>query len=228
MATQNWNLKRVVITGGTSGLGKALALELVRRGARVAVIARRDEGLARVVQEGRPHEIFAIQADVSSKQDTYRISAEAIARLGGIDVLINNASYLGVTPLRPLLDTDCEDLEAVLQTNVVGAFRLTKALLPSMLLQGRGVVLNISSDAAVSAYPGWGSYGASKAALAHLSRIWNEEVSGQGVKFLAADPGDMDTPMHAAALPDADPASLLKPHDAALKLIALIEQQGAL
>jgi NAD(P)-dependent dehydrogenase (short-subunit alcohol dehydrogenase family) len=220
-----WNEKRVLITGGTSGLGRALALELTRRAARVAIVARTQAALDETLRKARPAELIGIRADVSSKEDTYRISGEAIARLGGIDVLINNASYLGATPLRLLLDTECEDFGQVLETNVLGPFRLIKAILPSLLLQGGGTVLNISSDAAVSAYPHWGAYGASKAALAHLSRIWGEEVKAQGIRFFAADPGDMNTPMHAAAVPGADPATLLDPHEAALRLLDLISKE---
>ncbi|HEU5132157.1 MAG TPA: SDR family NAD(P)-dependent oxidoreductase, partial [Pyrinomonadaceae bacterium] len=111
-------------------------------------------------------------------------------------------------------------------TNVFGPFRLTKALMGALAAsarEGRGaVVLNVSSDAAVSAYAGWGSYGSSKAALHHMSRIWNEEHAGEGVRFLSLDPGDMDTPMHAAAIPDADPASLKRPEQSAHEFVEAI------
>jgi NAD(P)-dependent dehydrogenase (short-subunit alcohol dehydrogenase family) len=221
-----YNGKRVLITGGASGLGKALALELASQGARVAIMARHQAGLDETAQGARPLELITIRADIASKHDVYRISAEAIARLGGgIDLLINNASELGPTPLRPLLDTECEDFQKVLETNVLGPFRLTKAILPSFLLQGHGTVLNISSDAAVSAYPRWGAYGTSKAALAQLSKIWSEELKKKGIRFFSIDPGDMNTPMHKAAIPDADPKTLLDPHDAALKLLRLIAER---
>lgn len=101
------------------------------------------------------------------------------SRLGDVDILFNVASYLGQTPLRLLVDTDCEDMEQVLQTNVIGPFRLTKALLPSMLLKQKGLVVNISSDAAMNAYPTWGSYSISKAASDHQSRIFDEELKAQ-------------------------------------------------
>jgi NAD(P)-dependent dehydrogenase (short-subunit alcohol dehydrogenase family) len=121
-----------------------------------------------------------------------------------------------------LSDTECEDFERAFATNVIGPFRLTKALMGALAAsarEGRGaVVLNISSDAANNPYPGWGAYGASKAALQHLSRIWNEEHAADGVHFLSLDPGDMDTPMHAAAIPDADPATLKRPELAAKEL----------
>ena len=89
--------------------------------------------------------------------------------------------------------------------------------------EGRGaVVVNISSDAAIAPYPGWGAYGASKAALRHLTAIWGEEARGEDVRFLSVDPGDMDTPLHALAVPDADPATLKRPEDAAEEILALL------
>jgi NAD(P)-dependent dehydrogenase (short-subunit alcohol dehydrogenase family) len=128
--------------------------------------------------------------------------------LGGLDVLINNASALGPTPLALLADTECEELEQALSVNLLGPFRLTKALfgaLAASARNGRGaVVINISSDAAVNPYSGWGAYAASKAALRHLTAIWAEEVKADGISFLSLDPGDMDTPLHALAVPDAD------------------------
>ncbi len=105
---------------------------------------------------------------------------QIIGALGGLDVLINNASDLGPVPLKLLADTECEDFERALATNVLGPFRLTKALLGSLSASARegsrAVVLNVSSDAAVNAYPGWGAYSASKAALLHLTSIWDEEL----------------------------------------------------
>jgi len=105
---------------------------------------------------------------------------------------------------------------------VVGPFRLTKALLGELTASAREghrpVVLNISSDAAINPYPGWGAYGASKAALHHLTRIWNEELAAEGGRFMSLDPGDMDTPMHAVAVPDADPTTLKRPETAAREL----------
>jgi NAD(P)-dependent dehydrogenase (short-subunit alcohol dehydrogenase family) len=135
---------------------------------------------------------------------------------------VNNASDLGAMPLAFLGDTDCEALERALATNLLGPFRLTKAVLGALAAsarEGRGaVVLNVSSDAAVTAYPRWGAYGASKAALRHLSAIWDAELAEDGVRFLSFDPGDMDTPLHAAAVPDADRDMLKRPEDAAREL----------
>jgi NAD(P)-dependent dehydrogenase (short-subunit alcohol dehydrogenase family) len=211
---------RIAITGGTSGLGLALVRELLGRGARVAFVARTRE---RVEAVARAHpNAYGIVGDVARKEDIYPMALQITGNLGGLDVLINNASSLGPTPLALLADTECEDLELALATNVLGPFRLTKALLGALAAsarEGRGsVVLNISSDAAVHAYPQWGAYGASKAALGHMSRIWDEELAGEGVRFLSLDPGDMDTPLHTLAVPDADPATLKRPETAAREL----------
>jgi len=212
---------RVAITGGTFGLGLALVREFVVRGARVAFVAR---DRARVERIATATGAFGIVGDVAGKEDIHPIAMQVVGLLGGLDLLINNASSLGSVPLRPLGDTDCEDLELALATNLVGPFRLTKALLGALAAsarEGRGaVVLNVSSDAAINAYPGWGAYGVSKAALHHLSRIWQEEFATQGVRFLSLDPGDMDTPLHALAVPDADRATLKRPETAARELIA--------
>ena len=216
---------RVAVTGGTSGLGLALVRALHARGARVAFVARDAPRVRRVAAE-LPG-AHGISGDIASKDDTHRIAMQITAALGGLDVLVNNASSLGPVPLALLADTDCEDLEAALATNLVGPFRLTKALLGALgaaARDGRSArVVNITSDAAVSAYPHWGAYGASKAALAQLSRIWDEELREHGVRVMNFDPGDMDTPLHALALPDADPATLKRPADSARELLTLLE-----
>ena len=214
---------RVAITGGTSGLGLALVQEFSARGARVAFVARTAEAVAKTAKATGA---FGIVGDVGCKDDIYPIALQINGGLGGLDVLINNASSLGPVPLALLADTECEEFADALQINVLGAFRLTKALfgaLAASAREGRGaVVLNISSDAAINAYPGWGAYGASKAALRHMTAIWAEEARADGVRFLSVDPGDMDTPLHALAVPDADPATLKRPEDSAAELIDAI------
>jgi NAD(P)-dependent dehydrogenase (short-subunit alcohol dehydrogenase family) len=222
--TQTLRGLRVGITGGTSGLGLALVQALTAAGAQVAFVAR---GADRVERVGREHAgSHGIVGDVAHKDDIYRIALQMLGRLGGLDVLINNASDLGPIPLALLGDTECEDFERALQTNVLGPFRLTKAVLGALAAsarEGRGaVVLNVSSDAAVNAYPTWGAYGASKAALEHLSHIWNEELGVHGVHFLALDPGDMDTPLHAIAVPEADRTTLKQPREAAEQFVQAI------
>ena len=214
---------RVAVTGGTSGLGLALVRELAARGARVAFIARDAQRVARIAAATGTH---GVTGDVARKDDIHPIALQIVGLLGGLDILINNASSLGPSPLRALADTECEDFEVALATNVLGPFRLTRALLGALAAAARdgtrAVVLNISSDAAINAYAGWGAYGASKAALRHMTRIWHEELAPAGIEFASVDPGDMDTPLHAQALPDADPATLKQPADAAQEMVALL------
>jgi len=212
---------RVAVTGGTSGLGLALVRAFAGRGAKVAFVARTAGPVAAVAAETSA---IGIVGDVARKDDIHRIALQITAALGGLDVLINNASDLGPAPLALLADTDCEDFERALQTNLLGPFRLSKALLGALAGAAReargGVIVNISSDAAVTPYETWGAYGASKAALHHLSHIWDAELAGEGVRVLSLDPGDMDTPMHAAAIPGADRTALQQPQDAAEGIIA--------
>jgi NAD(P)-dependent dehydrogenase (short-subunit alcohol dehydrogenase family) len=163
-----------------------------------------------------------VRADVGSARDVERFATTALAQLGAVDVLVNNASDLGPTPLPFLSDAPSEGLQRVLDVNVLGAFRMTQALVGGMLMRGRGLVLNITSDAAVEGYPRWGLYGASKAALEALTRSWDAEVSGTGVRLISLDPGDMDTAMHRAAMPEADPASLRNPGDVAAAILRLV------
>ncbi|HEY4138514.1 MAG TPA: SDR family oxidoreductase [Casimicrobiaceae bacterium] len=211
---------RIAITGGTSGIGLALVRECMTRGAAVAFIARTRERVERVAREIRG--VHGIVGDIARKNDVHPLALQILGTLGGVDVLVNNASSLGPTPLALLADTECEDFEAALVTNVLGPFRLTKALLGALAASARerrgAVVLNISSDAAINPYAGWGAYGASKAALHQMSRIWNEELGEEGIRFLSVDPGDMDTPLHALALPDADRTALKRPEIAAREL----------
>lgn len=215
---------RVVITGGTSGLGLALVRECLERGARVAFVAR-TAAAVQAVAKAHPG-AYGIPGDIAQKSDIHPIALQVIGNLGGVDVLVNNASSLGPTPLALLGDTECEDLELALATNVLGPFRLTRALLGALTASARehrgGIVVNISSDAAVHAYPRWGAYGASKAALHHMTRIWNEELAEEGVRIISFDPGDMDTPLHAAAVPDADRAALKRPETAAREIADVI------
>ena len=220
---------RVAITGGTSGLGRALVSELLRRGARVAFVARHRDAVASTVRE-QPG-AHGVVGDISRKDETHPIAIQLLAALGGLDVLVNNASSLGPVPLVPLADTECEDLELAFATNVLGPFRLTKALLGSLAASAREgrhpLVVNVSSDAALNPYPTWGAYGASKAALHHLSRIWNEECAGDGIGVVSIDPGDMDTPLHAVAVPDADRSTLKRPETAARELAEVIARHSS-
>jgi NAD(P)-dependent dehydrogenase (short-subunit alcohol dehydrogenase family) len=211
---------RVAITGGTSGLGLALVRRLAAEGARVAFVARSGPSVERTANETGA---YGIVGDVGRKGDIYAIALQITGNLGGLDVLINNASSLGPTPLALLTDTQCEDMEEALAVNMLGVFRLTKALFGALAAsarnEGAALVINISSDAAVNAYPGWGAYGASKSALRHLTAIWAEEAKAASVFFLSIDPGDMDTALHALAVPDAHPSTLKRPEHSAAEIV---------
>lgn len=210
-----WSQIRVLISGGSSGLGAQLVAEFHRRGSHVATFSRS----ATFKNQER---LTVFQGDVSKKNEVHSIAARAFTALGGIDVLINNASSIGPTPLRPLIDLDCEDLEDVMQTNLIGPFRLSKLVAAGMLEQKHGLIVNLSSDAAINAYAGWGAYGSSKAALDHLTRILNTELAEGGVHAVAVDPGDMNTPMHFQAIPNANPEQLKDPALSARQLIDFI------
>ena len=217
----------VLITGGSRGLGRALGLALARAGARVVLVARHADELADVVAEIRAAggEAHAIVADVADKNAAHAIAGQAAAAVGSIDVLVNNASTLGPVPLRLLLDTDCEDLDRALAVNLVGPFRLTKAVAGPMVLRGGGTIVNVTSDAATEAYERWGAYGASKAALEQLGRVWAAELAGTGVRVVNVDPGEMDTRMHADAIPDANRAELADPARVANEIVALLQAE---
>jgi len=213
-----------LVTGASRGLGRALAEALAARGARVALVAREAGPLHDVVAAIRAAggDAHAVAGDIADKDAIHRIAGQAQGLVGEIAIAIHNASTLGPVPLRLLLDTECEDLAAVLETNLVGPFRLTKVLAGAMAVRGAGVIVHVSSDAAVEAYPRWGAYGVSKAAQDHLSRILAAELAGTGVRSLAVDPGEMDTAMHAAAVPDADRATLQRPAEVAARIVAMI------
>lgn len=214
-----------LITGAGRGLGAELSLTLARRGLRVVGVARSEADLAALAR--RAHDeglvLHTHAADIGDKLQTHAIAGSAAALVGPIDLLIHNASTLGHVPLQQLIDTDCETIEDTLRVNLLGAFRLSKVIVGSMVLRRRGTLVHISSDAAVEAYPSWGPYGLSKAALDHLSRTWAAELDGTGVRSLSIDPGEMDTRMHADAIPDADRSTLASPVDVADQIARLLE-----
>ena len=221
----DWKQETALITGAGRGLGRALAREIASRGGKVVLVARNRQAIAEAVSEIRSTggTAFGIAADVADIREVHPVLAQAAELAGPLTLLINNASTLGATPLRPWLETECEDLTHVLETNLIGPFRFTKAVLGSMLLRAHGTVVNISSDAAITPYPNWGAYSVSKAALHHLTQIWAEELRPSPVRFVSFDPGEMDTVMHADAIPEANRAELAHPSEVARRLLALLE-----
>jgi short-subunit dehydrogenase len=218
--------RAAIVTGASRGLGEELAVELARKGVKVALVARGENELERVrlriTKEGGT--AVAIAADMANKTHVHRIAGAAASALGHVDLLVHNAGTLGPSPLELLLDTDCEDLENAFAVNVLGPFRLTKEIAGAMAVKKRGMVVGITSDAAVNAYETWGAYGVTKAALEQLLRSFAAELGRFGVTFMAVDPGEMDTAMHRAAMPDADTATLARPSHVAARLVALIER----
>ena len=214
----------VLIVGGSRGLGRALGIAMAQQGSAVTLVARHAVDLEKAVREIREAggQAFGIQGDIGDKDSAYRISGQSAAMAGPADILVLNSSTLGPLPLRMLLDTECEDLERVLQLNLVGPFRLAKAVAGPMALRGSGLVISISSDAAVEAYAGWGAYGISKAGLDQMTKLFGKELEAGGVRFLSIDPGEMNTQMHADAMPDADPAALRSPKEVAERICDII------
>jgi NAD(P)-dependent dehydrogenase (short-subunit alcohol dehydrogenase family) len=216
--------KAALVTGASRGLGAALAAELAREGARVVAVARGAKALEEVVARIRSEggEAHALDADVGDRDAIYPLVGAATALVGPIDVLVLNASTLGALPMPELADTECEDFEQVLQVNLLGPFRLAKAVVGSMVVRGGGTIVGLSSNAAVNAYPSWGAYGVSKAALDHLLRTWAAELAETGLRFLSVDPGEMDTRMHADAMPAASREGLADPKAVARRIVSLL------
>jgi NAD(P)-dependent dehydrogenase (short-subunit alcohol dehydrogenase family) len=219
-----------LITGASDGLGRALAAELAARRWRLIIGGRRQQELTSTAAELTPiTDVTAIAGDIADS-DHRRALLAAVQGGGGLDLLVNNASTLGPTPLRPLAQTATADLAHVLQVNVLAPFALIRALLPGVQ-RVAGVVLNISSDAAVEHYPTWGPYGAAKAALDHLTATLAAEQQAEleagphstdDIRFYAVDPGDMNTAMQQAAFPGEDVSDRRSPTDVVPALIDLM------
>jgi NAD(P)-dependent dehydrogenase (short-subunit alcohol dehydrogenase family) len=191
--------RTALVTGASRGLGEVIATFLARRGYDVVITSRGAEALQETARRIGPR-ARPIAGDVT---DPAHRSALKEATRDGLDVLVNNASELGPSPMPAVADYPLDALEDVLRTNVVAPVALTQELLPQ-LRKRHGLVVNISSDAAVGAYENWGGYGASKAALDLISRTLAAELRDDGVSVVSVDPGDMRTTMHQLAFPGED------------------------
>jgi NAD(P)-dependent dehydrogenase (short-subunit alcohol dehydrogenase family) len=196
--------KVVMITGVTQGLGRALTLRFAKEGAKLAVCARRTEELYRVREEAESYgvEVLAVTADISVPRDAEKFVALTLEAYGRIDVLINNASILGPSPMPHLLDFPEEDFTEVLKVNSISPFLVTRRVLPSMLVNNEGSVINVTSEAGHVGYAGWGAYGISKFAVEGMTETWADELKSTNIRINMVDPGEMDTEMHALAVPD--------------------------
>jgi NAD(P)-dependent dehydrogenase (short-subunit alcohol dehydrogenase family) len=208
--------KYALITGASQGLGLQMAIAFAREGAAgVAIVARGVELLKTahdLVQAAAPDtKVLAIVADVSQAADIERIVATTLNEFQGqLNILVNNASTIGPSPMPYLLDYPLEDFRSVLDTNLVAPFLLIKKTLSAMIDRG-GSIINVTSDAGVVGYPGWGAYGISKFGLEGLSQTWSAELEGTPVRVNWVDPGNMNTAMHRAAEPEADPTEWADP-----------------
>jgi NAD(P)-dependent dehydrogenase (short-subunit alcohol dehydrogenase family) len=213
-----------LVTGGSAGLGRALVHSLHQRGWTVITDGRDPVRLAEAVRD--LDNVAAVPGDVADGQHRADLVA-AVRRIsrpdGGLDLLVHNASTLGPLPMPRLKDLETESLAAIWDTNAGAPHALTRSLLAD-LAAADGVLLSLSSDAAVQHYPGWGGYGAAKAALDHLTLTFGEET---GVAAYAFDPGDMNTQMHRDAEPGEDLSHLADPEDVVPRLLALLDARPA-
>jgi NAD(P)-dependent dehydrogenase (short-subunit alcohol dehydrogenase family) len=208
-----------LVTGASRGLGLALTRALVLRGWHVVVDARDGERLAAAVAAlPDPAAVTAIAGDVVD--DDHR-AALASAVAGGLDLLVNNASVLGPSPLPPLAEHPLPDLLEVFEVNALAPIALVQLVLPALRAR-RGRVVDVSSDAAVEAYAGWGAYGAAKAALDRASAVL--AVEHPDLRVHAFDPGDMDTELHRLAEPGADLSHLPSPDSVVPTLLRLVDE----
>ncbi len=217
-----------IVTGGSRGLGKALARELLGAGLNV-IIDGRDAGAleAASAQLREFGNVVAIAGDVSDVEHAHALVAAA-KDFGRLDLLVNNASTLGEVPLQRIDRLSHETFERLFDVNVFAPIHLAQHALRLMQRNaGAGTVVNVTSDAGVEAYPNWGGYGATKAALEHVSRVLAAELEGSAIRVLVADPGDMNTAMHRDAIPDADPSTLRDPVDSARTLLRAIAEMRA-
>ncbi len=183
------------VTGGGRGIGRATALALAEQGAAVAIVSRTQSDIDAVIAEVRAHGGKAIASllDVSNWDMVHWTAQQIEAALGPIDILINNAGVL--EPLGKSWETDPEQVGRLFDINLSGAYYCMRAVLPGMIQRGRGVVINVSSGAAVSVAPGWSAYAASKAGLDHLTRNVAAELQDSAVRVYSLHPGLVDTKM---------------------------------
>jgi NAD(P)-dependent dehydrogenase (short-subunit alcohol dehydrogenase family) len=196
--------RTALITGGSRGLGRTVAEFLAAQGYGLLITARGEEELATAARELRRHggQVIALASDIADRTHRQRL-AGAARQLGRLDLLLNNASTLGATPLPPLAEYPLDALEEAFRVNVVAPIALAREVLP-LLAESGGLIVNISSDAALGGYPGWGGYGLTKAALDLASLTLAHELSGRRIGVVSVDPGDLRTRMHQEAFPGED------------------------
>lgn len=212
-------MKNALITGASRGLGLALARQLAEKGWGLVIDARGKKALEQAENElSAKTKVIAVSGDVTAESHRKRL-LKAVQDLGGLDALVNNASFLGPSPQPPLLEYPLDVLEQVYRANVIAPLAVIQTLHPT--LKPDACIINVTSDAGVEAYGGWGGYGPSKAALEHLSHILAEENLSLRVYWV--DPGDMRTQMQQEAFPNEDISDRPLPEESVPGLLALIE-----
>lgn len=225
MSIHTTNARVALVTGASRGLGLEIARLLAQQGTRLIVTARGAEALERAADELHGQtSVLALAGDVADSNHAATLVRQGIDRYGQIDVLVNNASTVGPSPMPSLDAYPLPALSEVFTVNTLAPLHLIQLVLPGMRARGDGTIVNISSDAAVQAYPGWGGYGASKAALEQLSRVLAAELDGSGIRVYTVDPGDMNTQMHQEAEPGEDLSHLPGPEVAASAIVRLIDR----
>ncbi|MFD9909819.1 SDR family NAD(P)-dependent oxidoreductase [Streptomyces sp. NPDC059063] len=215
-----------IITGASKGLGRALGAALAERGWDLVLDARTDAVLQETARElgGRGGRVRALSGDVTDAGHRAELVAAARA-FGGLDLLVNNASALGAEPLVRLDALPLDGLRQALETNVVAALGLVQEALPLLRAARAGTVIAVSSDAAAEAYETWGGYGASKAALDHVSAVLAQEEPG--LRVWAVDPGDMRTDLYQAAVPVDDASGRPLPETVVPAFLRLLDERPA-
>lgn len=216
-----------LVTGASRGVGRAIALELARRGAHVVALARTQGALEELDDEIRAHggEATLVPCDVADFDALDRLGAALFERWGRLDIFVGNAGILG--PLSPLAHVDPKDWNRVLAVNVTANWRLIRSLDPLLRASGAGRVAFVTSATAHRAAmkPYWGPYAISKAALEAMARTYAAETAGAGVTVMLANPGPLRTAMRARAMPGEDPTTLRTPDDFAKKILALLSPE---
>ncbi|HKH48965.1 MAG TPA: SDR family oxidoreductase [Thermoanaerobaculia bacterium] len=196
--------RTALITGGSQGLGRTVAEFLAAQGYDLVITARHEEELAAAARELRRHggRVFALTGDVADPGHRQYL-AQSARGLRRLDILLNNASTLGATPLPQLIDYPLDELDDAFRINVAAPLALVREVFP-LLEESGGLIVNVTSDAALGGYPGWGGYGLTKAALDLASLTLANELRDRGIGVVAVDPGDLRTRMHQAAFPGED------------------------
>lgn len=224
MTPQSSTRPVALITGASAGLGLALAHGLADRGWALIIDARGAELLKDAADALADRtDVVPLAGDVTDAEHRADL-VDAVGELGRLDLLVNNASYLGPSPLQPLAAAELDELRRVYEVDVIAPLALTQALIPELTAAG-GTVINISSDAAVEAYEGWGGYGSAKAALDHASRVLAAEHLD--IVVYAVDPGDLRTAMHQAAFPGEDISDRPEPATVVPAFLQLLDSRPA-